>query len=335
MKKTLFYCLLFFCFSFNSYSQADDPLRGIYVDKFVTITNNVFVNSHSILGVDVDINGDFEKEVELLNYAQQNHFTTLVLYDLSDIFKDPPFLKWNEVDKRMESLQEHLCRFMKVARQDYGITRILGAIGGSDGAEDVIEFNEMFSIPTTSFQFSPEQLSSPSFNTRLESLALQYPANDPMLIPSEVAKYVLRTISMNGCDCEQTFDGFVTEFEFWVDDLATNNSLVLPYEILMNDLNMIKAISTTPLTIAVYYGKFAQSTNNLTCPKCPLEFTDGSTTITENCDRYCASYIGDRTTTSITNSQPLNMSFEGARRQYIYLASDLAAAGVRMNSNIV
>ncbi len=338
MKKIiLFFNLILFSFFSNS-QIATNPLRGLYVDKFVkynTISPGVYGpynTDYSILGVDNDHDGIFEKEVELLKYAQQNHFTTLILYDVSKIFVDPPFMAWNNNAgyQRMVSLQEHLCRFMLEARTYYGITRILAAIGGASEASDVINFNQMFSQPTSSFQYSQSQINSPYFNSRLQSLALQYSLGDPMLLPSEVAKYVLRTISMTGCQCNQSFDGFVTEYEFWTaGSIAANDPLVLSYEILMNDLNQIKLISPL-MKIAVYYGHIALSSSNLTCPTCPVEFTDGSSTITQNCMNYCSTYIGEHNSQTIYNgaSQPFNFSTEGARRQYIYLGSELAAKGL-------
>ena len=78
----------------NAPMRIADPHRGMSIDNFFRI-NNSSVNAalpevdtaHSILGVDVNRDGIYEKEVELISYCKQNHITTISLYDLGNVFK--------------------------------------------------------------------------------------------------------------------------------------------------------------------------------------------------------------------------------------------------------
>ncbi|MFN8166428.1 MAG: T9SS type A sorting domain-containing protein [Bacteroidia bacterium] len=314
---------------------ADNPQRGLYVNSFADVDGSGnYVNAFSILGVDEDRDGNFEKEEELLNYAQQNHFTTLILYNLRTVFNSN-VLVWDASinQNRYETLTEHLCRFMKTARTDYGITRIFAAVGGSDEVNSVEDFNQTFASPTAPIVLTPNQLNSPFYTPRLSKLVQQYPVGDPMLIPSEVAKFAITVATMNNINCDQKFDGFVSESEFWVaNSITENETTIYEFEVLMNDLNQIKNTTDPSLTIAVYYGKNALNNTKVICGHCMVEYTDGSPGASENCSGYCDSYVGEAdiqsSNTTSTVEQPFNEANEGARRQYIYSAGELHQAGL-------
>ncbi len=303
MKKINLLILLTLAFILKAFSQpANDPRRGIYVDKFVNYSGSTYLNSFSILGVDADLNGVFEKEEELLQFAEQNHITSLTLYDVAKIFDASAPLVWNNNLSRYATLKEHLCRFMDRARNFYCIKEIYVAVGSTQEANTVLGFNQIFNTPTLPFQFTQAEMSSTSFNQRLSSLALQYPVGDPMLVPSEVAKFVLRALHFSSGNCSESFDGFTTEFEFWNNGLAQNNIDAGAFETFMTDIDLIKAnynsTHTPAISVNVYYGKKAANPANVTCPSCPAKYVDGCTSSCTGTCNYCTNLppnkLGDR-----------------------------------------
>lgn len=115
MKKyyTIFF-LLFFFFVSNVKSQA---IKGLYVDGFSQILGNTV------------------KEDSLLNYAQQNGFNYLALYDLW-----PVHVTYNLTNFSSSSV---LANFIQDAKQNYGVTQV-GAIG-----ENFFFFNNVIQIYNT------------------------------------------------------------------------------------------------------------------------------------------------------------------------------------------
>src|SRR6187402_390432 len=132
MKKLLL--ILFFFSAFNSFAQyppESDPHRGMYVDKFAKRVqgSSAYDPKFSILAVDENRDGIFEKEDALLTYCAENHITDIELYDLEKILGGT-ITVWNENTKMNEPLELHLCRFMQKARDQYCITEI-GAAGST------------------------------------------------------------------------------------------------------------------------------------------------------------------------------------------------------------
>ena len=161
---------------------ADNPLRGLYVNGFAAVdSNDKYIPELSILGVDKDLDQTFENEQKLLNYAKQNHFTTLILYNLRTVFNSTATI-WNALDNRYESLPEHLCRFMQTARNDYNITRILAAVSGRTEVTSVSNYNDLFSNPTPPIQLTTSQINSAFYTPRLQQLVQQYSQGDSMLV---------------------------------------------------------------------------------------------------------------------------------------------------------
>ena len=80
---TTSFLLFFLCTSaLAQFSPEHDPHRGMYVDRFwkQKWNSNTEVDpTFSILTVDEDHDGIFEKEDALLRYAAENHITYLAL----------------------------------------------------------------------------------------------------------------------------------------------------------------------------------------------------------------------------------------------------------------
>lgn len=100
MKKSVFLYLQILLCLVVKFTTAQpnltesDPRRGMYVNKFVTYQtltiytgSNKLDTANSILGVDANHDGVFEKEDRLLEYCRDNHITSLVLYDLRDVLE--------------------------------------------------------------------------------------------------------------------------------------------------------------------------------------------------------------------------------------------------------
>ncbi|HNS13544.1 MAG TPA: T9SS type A sorting domain-containing protein, partial [Bacteroidia bacterium] len=152
MKKLLLFILL--CINQNllaQFSPEPDPHRGMYVDKFYKTSlssSSIIDTAFTIIGVDVNFDGIFEKEDSILRYAAENHITYLNLYDLHRIIGRNK-LMWDENLNQNVDLEEHLERFMRKAKSKYGITQI-GAIGGSANFFDSLA-NYMQRFPKADF----------------------------------------------------------------------------------------------------------------------------------------------------------------------------------------
>ena len=254
-------------------AQQTPPImeRRLYVDDFLRFnSSNELMPESSILGVDVNQDGTFEKEDELLEFARDNHFTILTLYETELAFSATTYYAWNAQTSHMETMQEHLCRFMDKAKNTYCIKEIYSAVGGSGEGEDITEFNEQFKIATPAFELSPEELAYAS--TRLKLLVNSYPEAHPMHYPSEIAKFALRIAHFQSCNnLNSKFDGVSSEYEFW------NNNNNSGFEELMRDLDDIKFSYLSSTTgrhfyINVYYGRNAVSLS----PSSEIAFLDGT-----------------------------------------------------------
>jgi hypothetical protein len=219
MKKffTLIFILSFFK-SFSQYPPESDPHRGLYVDKFAKRLQggSGYDPNFSVLGVDENRDGIFEKEDALLNYCAENHITDIELYDLEKIFGGT-ITAWNENTKKNEILELHLCRFMQKAREEYCITEIGAAGSTAYNFDSVAAFNERYPI-TEPYRLRNDQRNSSKFDTSLNIVERAIPDTDPEYKKAELLKYCLRTTDFNSCNpCGARFDNLNTEVEFWFD----------------------------------------------------------------------------------------------------------------------
>ena len=213
--------ILFSIFSSQLFSQPDDPHRGMFVDKFINFFNqdinsglNRLDTANSTLGVwDATAYGGiggYRKENELLEYAAENHFTYLLLYDLHKIWPFNPAseipVAWDSTTNSMRDLSYHLCRFINKAKNKYCITQI-GAAGSSK------DFFDNFNLTTSPYLFSNQEKTSPVFNPNL--LFVENPNNSGNPV-AEITKYFLRLTNFSTCpDCQANIDILDLEIEFW------------------------------------------------------------------------------------------------------------------------
>jgi hypothetical protein len=136
--------------SFISFAQLppeSDPHRGMYLDRFVKqkLTSYSPDPTFSILAVDTNSDGIFEKEDTYLEYACENHITYIAIYDLGKI-TNGGMTGWNENTKRYENLEDHLCRFMEKAKHQYGVTQIGGVVGSAGAVTDLEQYMNRYPV---------------------------------------------------------------------------------------------------------------------------------------------------------------------------------------------
>lgn len=224
MKKNILYTFLCF-FILNVFvihslllaqvAPESNPHRGIYIDHFMkTLPSGEIDPVFSVLSVDTNRDGIFEKEDALLEYCSQNHITYIAPYDMWKIIGRNR-LAWSENSRQYENLERHLCRFIQKAKRDYCIDQV-GAIGGSEAFFDSLAtFIERYP-PTAPYNFRQEQLHSPVFDPSLRMVENVYPPGSTESEISEFIKYFLRLSDLNRCgECGANIDVFNVELEFW------------------------------------------------------------------------------------------------------------------------
>src|SRR5688572_12017974 len=121
MKHFLLSVIIFLSLpSFPQFAPESNPHRGMYIDKFFKTelgSNSTVDPNFSILAVDMNRDGIFEKEDAVLRYAAQNHITYLNLYDLHRIF-GRNYSAWDQNRLRNVNMEEHLCRFIRKAKTE-------------------------------------------------------------------------------------------------------------------------------------------------------------------------------------------------------------------------
>lgn len=224
MNKFYLFALISFC-AISAQAQflpESDPHRGVYLDHFLRFwpgTSNVDT-SRSILGVDKDFDGVFEKEDAVLRYACENHITYLTMYDMHRTIGTSKLI-WNENTHQFENPEKHLCRFIEKARTLYGVTQI-GAVGGSTNFFDSLStFLDRYPV-TAPIRLNDEIKSSPYFNSRLASVETNsYPSREAQQ-SAEYLKQCIRIMNFNSTNnCQSDIDVINVEYEFWGDCSGT------------------------------------------------------------------------------------------------------------------
>lgn len=215
---TTSFLLFFLCTSaLAQFSPEHDPHRGMYVDRFwkQKWNSNTEVDpTFSILTVDEDHDGIFEKEDALLRYAAENHITYLALYDIYRIL-GRSYTAWNGSTRRMENLEDHLCRFIKKAKEQYGITQI-GLIGGSDVFFDSLDTYMDRFPPTAPLRLPGSLKNRPGLPAILKKLEEPLVEGDPTTPLAEHLKLMLRVQQFNESNpCGVDLDVVNMEYEFW------------------------------------------------------------------------------------------------------------------------
>ena len=238
--KLLCICILFFPhLSFAQFAPETDPHRGMYIDDFFKMngSNSNVDTSLSILTIDSNHDGIFEKEDQVLRYACENHITYLALYDTHRIFGRHRSA-WNENSKQYEDIEKHLCRFIAKAKSNYGITQI-GAIGGSVNSFDSIStFMDRYPL-TSPIHLDSSITSSPYFNQKLRIVEKHFSVNSEEAQQAEFLKYAFNVIHFNSVNsCQASIDVLNVEYEFWG---YCNTEFQNFYDIIVN-MNSIKQI---------------------------------------------------------------------------------------------
>lgn len=205
-------------YTFASIAQVApeaNPHRGLYVDHFLKTTNaGVMDPAFSILAVDTNRDGIFEKEDALLQYCSENHVTYIALYDMQKILGRNR-TAWNENTRSYDLLEKHLCRFMDKAKNVYCIDQI-GAIGGSASAFDSLQtYYERYPV-TSAYRLRPEQINSMYIDPVLYMVERDYEDGSDEQNLAEHLKFWLRVSDYNDCGtCGADFDYILSEDEFW------------------------------------------------------------------------------------------------------------------------
>jgi hypothetical protein len=223
--KLVYSLVLFLCISFNAVCQftpESDPHRGFYLDHFLRFFSgtNTVDTSRSILGVDKDFDGIFEKEDAVLQYACENHITYLAMYDMHRTIGTNKTI-WNENTNQFENPEKHLCRFIEKARTRYGVTQI-GAVGGSSNFFDSLStYLDRYPV-TAPIQLSDEVKASPHFNRTLASVETNSYRTREEQQAGEYLKQCLRIMNFNSTNaCQSDIDVINIEYEFWGDCSGT------------------------------------------------------------------------------------------------------------------
>jgi hypothetical protein len=270
MKK--FYPALFLIFcSLQSFSQSPaeaDPHRGMYIDLFLKLKpgNTVIDPVFSILSVDKNFDGIFEKEDAVLQYACENHITYIAMYDMGRIIGEG-HSAWDENIHQYVDLEQHLCRFIEKAKSQYGITQI-GIIGGSARLFDSLSTYLDRYPPTEAYHLPPSIKNSPYFNSTVEIVEKDDFDTDTERQSAEFLKFVLRVMDFNSCGtCALNIDVLNVEYEFWVNCAADFPNFMN----IVDAMNSLKQIYNTahpndPLITEAYIALLSFCNGQLSLP---------------------------------------------------------------------
>ncbi len=224
--------MVLFIVSFNSFGQStvwyepqDNPHRGLYINHFFYVDPAVWNQGApytgyrpemSILGADLDHDGIYEKENELLEYCKSNHITHIVLLDLH-YFLGRGIQIWDNAEGRYVDAEVRLCKFMNIARNQYCIDQIDAAGDNRNFFDGIDNFqSNLFPSPTAPIVIPPNRLASYSMNDiRLLEDSTLHPG-DVGYEQSELLKFYYRVVNFQANhDCESYFNYLHMEYEFW------------------------------------------------------------------------------------------------------------------------
>lgn len=243
--------------------------RGLYVNEFFEF-NSAFYGpqqgidaTHSILGVDANADGIYEKEDALLNYCKANSFSRITVYDIWNI------LRFSASMYGTLSYQDHLKRFITKAKTgNYGITDVGVTIWNPITPSYVAAYNGITSSCVSNRMASGNEANGTYFKEREEDDEVNvneentfYPA--PLNVSSAAkSEEITESNSTEGArvDALNSFkiDHMVSEFEFWntktFNTKARRDSAYQVFQKMMNYMSCIRAASVDPLYIYVYLG---------------------------------------------------------------------------------
>ncbi len=278
---SLFALLLSFQLSTsNLFAQQTDPIRGIYVDQFVSYNNNSTTHNpfFSTLGIWDSGSNSYKKENELLNYCSENHITYLCLYDIRRILGNNSILLYDSISQSSQNLEYHLCRFIQKARNNFCITQI-GVAGVSKQFYcDVLNVNCLL-IPSAII--NPGVFPQSFLNEFPFVTDPNIQSGDSLFVRSELLKDVLRTLIFS-ITCSAQIDVLNLEDEYWN---TGNYGSVNGFQQHLADIDKVKRYynanlnphPATPVISEVYLGFLQLNTPGA---QSATQFMDGCPTCT-------------------------------------------------------
>ncbi len=306
IKKLFFAWIVFTCFTLpikikaqcspctyvpapiSNCSSTPPKPRGLYVNEFFEF-NSPFYGppsgidvGHSILAIDANRDGVYEKEDALLTYCQANKFTRISLYDISNILNFPTVVYGNS------SYQEHLKRFITKAKTgNYGITDVGVTIWNPNTPALVATYNGISSSCIANKMALVEGATSPHSYFKEKEMELDltglennnfYTDATRAVVPEEEEKEQEFDLNAAKVDNLNAFkiDHMVSEFEFWntktYNTVARRDSAYKVFEKMMNFMKCIRSASFDPLYIYVYLGYLDKDSYD---DKLQAQFIDG------------------------------------------------------------
>lgn len=230
--------------------------RGIYVNEFFNFTvNDKIDEEHSILGVDADKDGRFEKEDSLLSFLKNHQFNLMILYDLSNVLNN------RRMSYNGSSLEKHLERFIRKSKTQYGITQVGAAIGSfalPQSRSKINKIHNKYSCEINS-QLNNFELGRDTLNNIKQEKFDQL--RESVKLIKQVYNYN-HPLHAKKNDNTRIIDRIIPEYEFWnypdgYGGSADNKFRDLAYkdfEELLRFSRCVKAKSVYPLFIDVYLG---------------------------------------------------------------------------------
>lgn len=242
--------------------------RGLYVNEFFSF-NSPFYGppmgidaTHSILGVDANNDGIYEKEDALLTYCKANGFSRITLYDIWNV------LRFSTSIYGTSTYGNHLKRFITKAKTgNYGITDVGVTIWNPNTPSFVAAYNGIVSSCISSRLADTTPSSGTYFKEKDVDTYLarnQYGDDNQELVNSTASADEISTteedLSNAKVDALNSYkiDHMVSEYEFWntntFNTVAKRDSAYNVFQKMMNYMNCLKTASVDPLYIYVYLG---------------------------------------------------------------------------------
>lgn len=219
----------------------------MYVDKF--FKTNINSSGATVVDPVYSILGIPAKENALLQYAKENHFTYLILYNLHRVFGNATY-------------EGYLCSFIQKAKTQYCIEKI-GA------ASSCASMFENIAVSGTAALAIPDKFNQAE-KIQLAKIGKTYEPGDSMFYLSEVAKLSMLTTVFNE-SCAYKIDAIVTEYEFWnsgtdncTDETVTKDQKYQRFQTMITDMDAIRdnynSSHSHQIIVEAYIGFLNQNT---------------------------------------------------------------------------
>ncbi|REJ84275.1 MAG: hypothetical protein DWQ39_10235 [Bacteroidetes bacterium] len=282
MNKIFFVFVYLILKSVLLFGQLPHSGRGLYVDKFFRSTNSP--SGSLIVDQNLSVLSVTQKENDLLQYAKDNHFTYLILYDLHRVLGNPLF-------------ESYLCNFIQKARTEYCIEYFGAASSCASIYNSVVEGGsepmDLSGRNSSSLSYSPE------LDSLFQLLSEDYQPGDSMFYFSEAIKLNLRAAEFNTA-CNYKIDVLVTEYEFWnsgadncTGDAATRDQKYERFQTMITSMDAIRDNYNNQITghsifVEAYLGFLNQ--NTIYQHQSIADWLDGSYNGKRRVDRFSLHY---------------------------------------------